>query len=172
MSSVRNILTRSEATDIARLKVKEYQPEAVEERPLAFSFAQTVKTDYDPFNGAADASLAGLLEPSMSLTSPSAPGTQELSVSRLRSTGISKEESAQAFLAGEDVWTEARSSSDQEKRQKTQRTRYRVSSAEVLFGHKQAPISTSSSCEPARGQKVRNNKNNKSKPIAKRQKKK
>lgn len=220
LSSVRDALTRLAGIVIARLPVRDYQPDVVKERQPAFSFAQTTRIDCNPSVDPVDASeasvrlqdrsprtlqsiagvaqdcndpdfeivssrrervgdrakasgylaeshsnklrpdsLAGFLQPRMSSTSPSPLETQAPSVSRLRSTALSKEESAQQLLTGEDVWTEARSSPNQENRQKKQRAKNRVDLAEVLFDPKQpsprAPTSISSGGEPARGQILR-----------------
>lgn len=81
-------------------------------------------------------SLAGLLQP------------------HIKPTAVSKEESAQQFQG--DVWTEARSNPDQEKRQTTLRAKHRADLTKLSIAPKQpslrASCSTSSSGEPARGQ--------------------
>ncbi|KAG9577389.1 hypothetical protein KCU77_g11652, partial [Aureobasidium melanogenum] len=102
--------------------------------------------------------LASLLRSYMSSTSPSLGRSQESSVSPARSRAFSKEEKpAQQVLGRETVRIEARSSLDQEKKQKKHKSKHRVD-LDGVFGPEQllsrTPALVSSSGGHTHGQKA------------------
>ncbi|CAD0110169.1 unnamed protein product [Aureobasidium uvarum] len=115
-------------------------------------------------NGRYLESLASLLQPYMSSTSPSLGSSRVPSVSASARRVISEEKSAQSITGrdqSQDTLKETRSSLEREKKNKKQKTKHQVD-IKGVFGHKQqfprASVSNSSSGESAQGQNVQKRK--------------